>query len=93
MTRGRPRRLRDFQCQYQRNPVQCQPTTVSGLTTISTFFPPDQRRLSTTQNSRFDEFTRPFPFEYCHLLPESENLESETGAGAEESAQPGKYCR
>lgn len=53
---GRLRHLRDFQRQYQRKPAGCQPTTVSGLTTISTLFQLDQNCRSSIQNNRSIEF-------------------------------------
>ena len=37
--------------QYQRNPARCQRTTVSGVTTKSASFQPDQNRRRSSQNS------------------------------------------
>ena len=37
--------------QYQRNPARCQRTTVSGVTTRSACFQPDQHRRTTNQKS------------------------------------------
>jgi hypothetical protein len=37
--------------QYKRKPARCQPTTVSGVTTINEFFHADQSRWAVTQNN------------------------------------------
>lgn len=37
--------------QYKRKPSRCQPTTVSGVTTIKDCFHPDQNRRTATQKS------------------------------------------
>ena len=42
----------DSQLQYQRNPVRCHRTTVSGLTRMSDCFQEDQKRRARSQKSR-----------------------------------------
>jgi len=49
---GLPRRGRERNRQYNRNPVRCQPTTVSGLTMSSVLLHRCQIADRTTQNSR-----------------------------------------
>ena len=43
------RRALEIARQYNLNPVQCQPTTVSGLTTMKACFQPDQNLRAKTQ--------------------------------------------
>ncbi len=52
VTFGLPPRDRDRQRQYRRNPARCQPTTVSGFTTISTSAQLAQTRRRVIQNRR-----------------------------------------
>jgi len=46
-----PIRFRESQAQYNRKPVRCQRTTVSGVTSRSGFFQPDHSFRSETQNT------------------------------------------
>jgi hypothetical protein len=41
----------EINAQYQRNPARCQRTTVSGVTTKSACFQPDQNRRASTQKN------------------------------------------
>src|SRR5215469_16714588 len=52
------RRVRDSQDQYNRKPVRCQRTTVSGVTSRSGFFHPDQSFRRATQNTLSKEPSR-----------------------------------
>ena len=49
-------RCRERRRQYQRNPARCQPTTVSGFTTISTLAYLDQQRRKPSQKRRSHGF-------------------------------------
>src|ERR1019366_10277748 len=51
-------RAREIQLQYNRKPVRCQRTTVSGVTRINDLFQPDQTFRRTTQNSLSTELSR-----------------------------------
>jgi len=53
-----PPRDRDRRRQYSRKPTRCQPTTVSGFTTIRTSAHLDQTRRRVVQNSRSTGFKR-----------------------------------
>jgi hypothetical protein len=51
-------RAREIQLQYNRKPVRCQRTTVSGVTRINDLFQPDQTLRSTSQNNLSTELNR-----------------------------------
>ena len=55
---GRPPPARDRHFQKSRNPARCQPTTVSGFTTIRTSVHRDQTRRNVVQNNRSHGFKR-----------------------------------
>ncbi len=58
LTSGRPRRRRDSQRQYRRNPVRCHPITVSGLTITRTSDHPVHKLRRVVQNRRSRPFSR-----------------------------------
>src|SRR6516162_11523728 len=90
---GRPGRRRARKRQYHRNPMRCQPTTVSGFTITSTLAHFDHQRWRPSQNTRSQGLNWGRGFLRLRTptcLPEGDELQSEVMSRAEEGTEPRK---
>src|SRR5215471_2756536 len=85
------RRVRDSQDQYNRNPMRCQRTTVSGVTSRSRFFHLDHSFRRATQNTLSTESSRrrrSFGMESQQLLTQCQILQHQVLAGSKCADKP-----